>query len=159
MAKTIDIRKITTSQCEYYESTATRIPETFTGRLKGITPEGRTLLLERKPFCRLLRKLVKLLQSGEIPDKPALCEAFNLPARMYNTAKVAAEGIILSAIESQKVALEDVESDINRQVVEAFNGPYQEQPGRIGKLKRLYKQRKKLLAQLGRPHIHFGRRF
>jgi len=55
--------------------------------------------------------------------------------------------------------LEDVEIDINRQVVEAFNGPYQEQPGRIGKLKRLYKQRKKLLAQLGRPHIHFGRRF
>jgi hypothetical protein len=38
MAKTIDIRKITTSQCEYYESTATRLPETFTGRLKGITP-------------------------------------------------------------------------------------------------------------------------
>ena len=159
MAKTIDIRKITTAQCEYYESTATRIPETFTGRLKEITPEGRTILLERKPFCRLLRKLVKLLQSGEIPDKPALCAAFNLPARMYNTAKVAAEGIILAAKESQKAALENIEYNINRQVVEAFNGPYQEQPGRVRKLMRLYKQQKKLLAQQDRPPIHFGRKF
>ena len=159
MAKTIDIRKITTSQCEYYESTATRLPETFTGRLKGITPEGRTLLLERKPFCRLLRKIVKLLQSGEIPDKPALCAAFNLPARMYNTAKVAAEGIILAAKESQKAALENIEYNINRQVVEVFNGPYQEQPGRVRKLMRLYKQQKKLLARQDRPPVHFGRKF
>jgi IS605 OrfB family transposase len=159
MVKTIDIRKVATPICEYYESVADFIPVTFTGRLKGITPEGHAMLLLRRPFCRLLRTLVKQLQAGQVPDKPALCQSFGLPARIYNTAKVAAEGLILSAIESQKVALEDVEIDINRQVVEAFNGPYQEQPGRIGKLKRLYKQRKKLLAQLGRPHIHFGRRF
>ncbi len=159
MAKTIDIRKITTPQCEYYESTAERIPETFTGRLKGITPEGRTVLLQRKPFCRLLRTLVKLLQSGGTPDKPTLCAAFNLPARIYNTAKLAAEGIILSAVESQKSTLEDLEHDINRQVVEAFNGNYKELPGRVRKLMRLYAQRKKLLAQQDRPHIHFGKKF
>ena len=35
------------------------IPITFTGRLKGITPEGQEILLQRKPFCRLLRTLVK----------------------------------------------------------------------------------------------------
>ena len=38
-----------------------------------------------------------------------------------------------------------MEIDINRQVVEAFSGPYQEQPGRVRKLMRLYKQQKKLL--------------
>ena len=159
MAKTIDIRKTASPICEFYESVVDSIPITFTGRLRGITAEGHAMLLLRKPFCRLLRTLVKQIQSGKVPDKPALCQAFGLPARIYNTAKMAAEGIILSAIESQKAALEDVEMDINRQVVEAFNGPYQEQPGRVRKLMRLYKQQKKLLAQQDRPHIHFGGRY
>jgi IS605 OrfB family transposase len=159
MAKTIDIRKTASPICEYYESVADSIPITFTGRLKGITPEGHSMLLLRKPFCRLLRTLVKQIQSGKVPRKPTLCQAFGLPARIYNTAKLAAEGIILSAIESQKVALEDVEIDINRQVVEAFNGPHQEQPGRVRKLMRLYEKQKKLLAQRNHPHIHFGGRY
>jgi hypothetical protein len=77
---------------------------------------------------------------------------------MYNTAKVAAEGIIQSAMESQKVALEDVESDIKRQVVETFNGPSDELHGRVRKLMRLYKKQKRLLAQQGHPHIHFGKK-
>jgi len=158
MAKTIDIRKTASAICEYYESVADTIPITFIGRLKGITPEGHSMLLLRKPFCRLLRTLVKQIQSGKVPDKPTLCETFGLPARIYNTAKVAAEGIILSAIESQKVALEDVEIDINREVVEAFNGPYREQPGRVRKLMRLYEKQRKLLAQQKHPHIHFGGR-
>ncbi len=159
MAKKIDIWKAATPGCEYYKSVNDSIPITFTGKLKGITPDGRAVLLLRKPFCRLLRTLVKKLQSGLTPDKPSLCAAFHLPARIFNTAKVAAEGIILSTIESQKLALEDVEANINRQVVEAFNGAYQEQPGRVRKLMRLYRKQKKLLAQQDRPHIHFGKRF
>jgi len=159
MGKKIDIRKVETPVCEYYESVEGSIPITFTGRLKGVTPEGQEILLQRKPFCRLLRTLVKELQSGETPDKAALCGTYHLPARMYNTAKMAAEGIILSAVESQKRALEDVEIDINRQVVEAFHGPSGELHGRVKKLMRLYRKRKHLLAQQGRPHIHFGKRF
>ena len=159
MGKKIDIQKIATPVCEYYESVEDSIPITLTGRLKGVTPEGREILLQRKPFCRLLRTLVKQLQSGKTPNKAALCGTFHLPARMYNTAKMAADGIILSAVESQKRALEDVEIDINRQVVEAFNGPSDELQGRVKKLMRLYRKRKHLLAQQGRPHIHFGKRF
>ena len=44
-------------------------------------------------------------------------------------------------------------------MVEAFNGNYQELPGRVRKLMRLYAQRKKLLAQQGWPRIHFGKKF
>ncbi len=61
MGKKIDIRKVETPVCEYYESMEDFIPITFTGRLKGITPEGQEILLQRKPFCRLLRTLVKEL--------------------------------------------------------------------------------------------------
>ena len=61
-------------------------------------------------------------------------------------------------MESQKVALEDVESDIKRQVVETFNGPSDELHGRVRKLMRLYKKQKRLLAQQGHPHIHFGKK-
>jgi IS605 OrfB family transposase len=159
MARKIDIQKIATPVCEYYESVDDSIPMTFTGRLKGITPDGYGILLQRKPFCCLMRTLVKQLQSGKIPNKPALCGAFHLSARIYNTAKVAAEGIIQGSIESQKRALEDVDIDINRQAVEAFNGPSDELHGRVKKLMRLYRKRKRLLAQQGRPHIHFGKQF
>jgi hypothetical protein len=41
-------------------------------------------------------------------------------------------------------------------VVEAFNGPHQEQPGRVRKLMRLYEKQKKLLAQRNHPHIHLA---
>ena len=159
MGKKIDIRKVETPVCEFYESVEDSMPVTFTGRLKGITVAGHRVLLQRKPFCRLLRTLVKARQAKKTPNKAHLCKAFRLPARMYNTALVCADGSIQSAIESQKVALEDVEKDLNRQVVEAFNGPSAELQGRVRKLARLYKKRKRLLAQQGRPTIHFGKRF
>ena len=52
-----------------------------------------------------------------------------------------------------------MEGDINRQVVEAFWGNASEMPGRVKKLLRLYRRRKRLLAQKDRPHIHFGKKF
>lgn len=159
MAKRIDIRKVTHPGCEYYESVEDSFVVTFIGRLKGITEFGHEALLEREPFCRLLRTLVKALQEGRTLDKAALCTTFKLPARVYNTAKKAAEGVIASAIESQKAALEDVEHDINRQVVEAFWGLSGELHGRVRKLRRLYRKRNRLLKQQGRPHIHFGKKF
>ena len=159
MVKKIDIRKVETPVCEFYESVEDSMPVTFTGRLKGITAVGHQVLLQRKPFCRLLRTLVKARQAKRTPNKAHLCKVFRLPARMYNTALGCAEGIIQSAIESQKAALEDVEADLNRQVVEAFNGPSEELHGRAKKLTRLYKKRKRLLAQKGRPTIHFGKKF
>jgi IS605 OrfB family transposase len=159
MAKSIDIRKVTLPGCEYYESVEAAFTVTFIGRLKGITPFGHETLLERKPFCRLLRTLVAALQRAEKPDKQALCATFDLPSRVYNTALKSAEGVIASAIECQKVDLEDTEHEINRQVVEAFWGPSGELHGRIRKLKRLYQKRNRLLKQQGRPRIHFGKRF
>jgi hypothetical protein len=159
MAKKIDIRKVTLPDCCYYESVSDVIAETFIGRLKGITEAGKQALLQRKPFCRLMRKLVKGLQSNEVPDKAALMDEFGLPGRVYNLALLHAEAVIKSAIESQKAALEDVEVDINRQAVETFHSPSKELHGRIRKLLRLYKKRNRLLAQQGHPHIHFGRRF
>ena len=133
-------------------------PYTFIGKLKGITLEGKSALNKRVAFCTLLRKLVKAKQTGKVVDKPKLCARFNLPARMFNTALLYADAVVSSAIECQKMALEDVEHDINRQVVEAFWSPAEEQHGRVRKLIRLYRQRKSLLAQRGNPHIHFGRK-
>ncbi len=159
MAKSIDIRKVVLPDGEYYESVEDSFAVTFIGRLKGITEFGHQTLLKRKSFCRLLRTLVKTIQRAEAPDKAALCAIFKLPARVYNTAKQTAEGVIASAIECQKVDLEDTEYEINRQVVEAFWGPAEELHGRVRKLKRLYQKRHRLLKQQGRPHIHFGKRF
>ena len=124
------------------------MPVTFTARLKGITEFGHDALSKSKPFCALLRTLVKSLQSGKPLDKPALGARFDIPARMYNTAKVAAEGIIKGTLECQKVALEDVNIDIARQVVEAFHSPSGELAGRVRKLTRLYRKRNRLLKQL-----------
>ena len=157
-AKSIDIRKVSLPDCEYYESVKDNFAVTFIGRLKGITQFGHEALLEREPFCRLLRTLVKILQRGDLPNKKALCATFGLPGRVYNTANKATEGVIASAIECQKVDLEDVEQEINRQVVEAFWGPSGELPGRLRKLHRLYRKRNRLLRQRGRPHIHFGKK-
>src|ERR1700693_6109077 len=133
MAASIDIRKVETPAFFYYESVEEAIPYTFTGRLKGITEDGHQILLQRRPFCRLLRTLVKAFQEGRTPDKSELQKSFHLPGRVYNTAKMAAEAMIKSAIESQKTALEDVEADINRQVVEAFWGNASELSGRVKK--------------------------
>jgi len=99
-----------------------------------MTEAGHRLLWQRKSFCGLLRTPVKASQAKKTPDKAALCKTFHLRARLYNTAKVAAEGIIESAMESQKAALEDVEEAINRQVVAAFHGPFEALPGRVRKL-------------------------
>lgn len=159
MAKGIDIRKVALPDCEYYESVDGSFAVTFIGRLRGITEFGHETLLERKPFCRLLRTLVTKLQRGDAPDKVALCARFKLPARVYNTARKTAEAAIASAVECQKAALEDTEFDINRQVVEAFWGPAGELHGRVRKLTRLYKKRNRLLKQQKRPHIHFGKKF
>lgn len=159
MAKKIDIRTIVLPDCSYYESVEDTFAVTFIGRLKGITQFGHETLLERKPFCRLVRTLVGKLQRQETPDKKALCDIFDLPGRVYNTALTHAEAVIGSAMECQKVDLEDTEREINRQVVEAFWGASEELFGRIGKLKRLYQKRNRLLKQQGRPKIHFGKRF
>ncbi len=159
MAKRIDIRKVALPDCMYYESVADWFAVTFIGRLKGITDFGHETLLERRPFCRLLRTLVRALQRGEAPDKAKLCATFKLPARVYNTARKAAEAVIASAIECQKADLEDTGLETNRQVVEAFWGPAGELHGRVRKLMRLYKKRNRLLAQQGRAHIHFGKKF
>jgi IS605 OrfB family transposase len=78
---------------------------------------------------------------------------------MYNTALLFAQGTVAGVIASQRQTLDDLEIDINRQVVEAFNGPGEELHGRVRKLKRLYKKRKGLLKQQDRPHIHFGGKF
>jgi IS605 OrfB family transposase len=158
MAKQIDVRKVVLPDCEFYESVDESIAVTLISRLKGITKAGHKLLLQRKPFCRLLRTLLQRLQAGELPDKSELCKRFQLPARMYNTAKVAAEGILRSAIECQKKDLEDTQYEINRQVVEAFWGESGQLPGRVRKLLRLYQKRSRLLAQQGHPRIHFGRK-
>jgi IS605 OrfB family transposase len=159
VAQQIDIRKVVLPDCECYESVEDTIPVTFTGRLKGITEAGHQALLQRKPFCRLLRTLVKAIQTNKTPNKAALCGTFHLPARVYNTVKMAAEAIVQSAIESQKAALEDLAFEINRQVVDAFWGPAGELHGRVRKLMQLYQKRKRLLAQQGHPHIHFGKKF
>ena len=159
MARQVDVRKVVLPDCEFYESVEEVIPVTVTGRLKGITEAGKRVLLQRKPFCRLLRTLLKRLQSGESVDKGELCKLFQVPARIYNTAKVAAEGIIKSAIECQKKDLEDTEYEINRQVVEAFWGDASELQGRVKKLMRLYKKRHRLLRQQEHPRIHFGKKF
>jgi hypothetical protein len=159
MAKKIDIRKVVKPDCEYYESLATTFPVTVIGRLKGITPAGHQVLLMHKPFCRLLRIILSRLQKGLPIQKEELTKSFQLPGRMFNTAKLAAEGILQSVIECQKKDWEDTEREINRQVVEAFWGNSGELPGRVRKLKRLYRKRNRLLKQQGRPQVHFGKRF
>ena len=158
MAKSIDIRKVELPDFWYYESVADTIPVTLTGRFKGITEFGHKLLQKRKPYCRLLRKLVRAVQAGNTPNKPLLSAKYRLAGRMFNTAFKQAQAIVGSAIESLKSTLEDLGIDINRQVVECFHSPSGELHGRVRKLKRLYKQQKKLLKQQGRPHIHFGRK-
>jgi IS605 OrfB family transposase len=159
MAKKVDIRKVVFPDCEYYESVTDTVMVTFIGRLKGITDFGHQTLRKRHAFGKLLRTLVKTLQSGAVPDKKVLCHKFNLPARGYNLLLRQAQGVIESAIECQKADLESTELDINRQVVEAFWGPSGELKGGLGKLTRLYRKRSQLLKQQGRPRIHFGKRF
>ena len=159
MAQKIDIKKVETPTCSYYESVAERMPETFTGHLKGITDPGRHLFQKRKPYCQLFRKLVKCVLDKTDPAKKLLSRRFALPGRMFNTALIHAKGVVAGVLECQKRALDDLKIDINRQVVEAFQGPSEELHGRVKKLKRLYKQRQSLLAQQARPQIHFGGKF
>ena len=158
MARQVDVRKVVLPDGEFYESVADSIPETAIGRLKGITEAGHKLLLQRKPFCRLLRTILHRIQTGQPIEKDELSRTFQLPGRVFNTAKMAAEGIIKSALECQKKDLEDTEYEINRQVVEAFWGNATELPGRVRKLMRLYRKRNRLLQQQGHPRIHFGKK-
>jgi len=159
MAKLMDIRKVSVPGCEFYESVEDTIAVTFIGRLKGITPEGRAALSKAAPFCRLLRTLVKAFQAGRKVDKAAACRVFGVPSRVFNTAKVTAEGIIQSATECLKVALADLEVAIGRLEEEKAAAPVGELFGRERRLRHLRRRQARLLAQAGRPRIHFGRRF
>ncbi len=157
----IDVRKIVKPGCEFYEPVADTYAHTFEGRLKWITEDGKQILLQRYDFCRLFRTLTNRIASGVVignVEKVEFCNLFNVHSRVYNTAKLFAEAIVNGTIESQKSTLEDLEIDINRQVVEVFQSCSAQLHGRVKKLLRLYKQRNRLLKQLKKPHIHFGRR-
>ena len=158
MAKSIDIKKTESAGCSYYEPLAERVAYTYIGRLKGVTDFGKEALRLRVPFCTMFRGVLKAKQLGGELNKSELQTKYELPGRMVNTAFLYAEAMIKSAVECQKEDLEQTERDIQRQVHEVFWSESRQLAGRVSKLKRLYKKRKGLLVQVGKPSIHIGRK-
>jgi IS605 OrfB family transposase len=159
MASTIDIRKVSLQGADFYTPVSDQLAFTAIGRLKGIPEENRPLLNDRFAFCRLLRRLVRMLLDGKSPQKAELMDIYKVPARSYNLALETAKGLIKGTMEAQKAALEDTKLEIARKEEELKTAPIGERVGREHKLRRLRRKLKNLQKQEGRPRILFGKKF
>jgi IS605 OrfB family transposase len=159
MAAKADIRKVSRPEVEFYISVSDQLAFTAIGRLKGIPKENRPLFNDRFGFCRLLRRLTRLLLDGKTPQKPELMKIYRLPGRSYNLALETAKGLIKGTIEAQKAAAEDTLAEIARKEKELESAPAGERVGRERKLRRLRRKLQNLQKQEGRPRILFGKKF
>jgi hypothetical protein len=112
MAAKVDIRKVSLQGADFYTPVSDQLAFTAIGRLKGIPEENRPLLNDRFAFCRLLRRLVRMLLDGKRPQKAKLTKQYRVPSRVYNLALETAKGLIKGTMEAQKAALEDTKLEI-----------------------------------------------